>query len=180
METLKGRKTGHTASNEPVSTHSLRLGIDIGSVSSDVIVLDDRDHVIFKDYRRTLGRPVETILEQLKQLFSTIPTTRFERMGFTGSAGRLAAQILSATFINEVRAQAIGSAHLYPEFSQATVIEMGGQDSKLIFLASRQDSLELKDFAINSVCAAGTGSFLDQQAERLGVPIEEEFGRLAI
>jgi predicted CoA-substrate-specific enzyme activase len=180
METLKGRKTGHTASNEPVSTHSLRLGIDIGSVSSDVIVLDDRDHVIFKDYRRTLGRPVETILEQLKQLFSTIPTTRFERMGFTGSAGRLAAQILSATFINEVRAQAIGTAHLYPEFSQATVIEMGGQDSKLIFLASRQDSLELKDFAINSVCAAGTGSFLDQQAERLGVPIEEEFGRLAI
>ena len=180
MKTLRGYAAQGVASSEAVSTQMLQLGIDIGSTSSDVIVLDVRGHVVFKDYRRTLGRPIETVLEQFKQLFKTIPTTRFERMAVTGSAGRLVAQILEATFVNEVRAQAIGTAHLYPEFSQATVIEMGGQDSKLIFLTSRQDSLELKDFAINSVCAAGTGSFLDQQAERLGVSIEDEFGRLAL
>ena len=180
METLRGHRADAVRPTETTSKQTLRLGIDIGSVSSDVIVRDDRGHVVFKDYRRTLGRPIETVLEQLGRLFAAYPATRFERMAVTGSAGRLASEILGAPFINEVRAQALGVSHLYPEFSQGTVIEMGGQDSKLIFLETRNESLELKDFALNSVCAAGTGSFLDQQAERLGVPIEDEFGKLAL
>ena len=180
METLRGRRAEAVRPTEMVWTRSLCLGIDIGSVSSDLLVLDGRGHTIFKDYRRTLGRPVETVLEQLKRLFSAHPAFQFERLAVTGSAGRMASEILGAPFINEVRAQALGVSHLYPEFLQATVIEMGGQDSKLIFLETRNESPELKDFALNSVCAAGTGSFLDQQAERLGVSIEDEFGTLAL
>jgi predicted CoA-substrate-specific enzyme activase len=180
METLKGRRADAARPAVMVRTQSLRLGIDIGSVSSDVIVLDERGHVVFKDYRRTLGRPVETVTEQLEQLFGTIPASRFERVAVTGAAGRLTAEIMGAPFVNEVRAQALGVSHLYPEFSEATVIEMGGQDSKLIFLKSHNESLALKDFALNSVCAAGTGSFLDQQAERLGISIEDEFAKLAL
>jgi len=180
MEILRGRRGERVQSSEAVSKQIRVLGIDIGSVSSDVIVLDERGHVAFRDYRRTRGRPVETLTEQLSRLFERHPARQFERMAVTGSSGRLAAEIIGAAFINEVRAQALGVSHLYPEFSQATVIEMGGQDSKLIFLESRNDVLELKDFALNSVCAAGTGSFLDQQAERLGVSIEDEFGQLAL
>ncbi|NLK40686.1 MAG: CoA activase [Planctomycetes bacterium] len=180
MEIIKGHRDGSVRSDEAVDKQALSLGIDIGSISSDVIVLDERGHVIFKDYRRTHGRPIETIVEQIERLFEQYPAEGFERLGVTGLCGRLAAEAMGAMFINEVRAQALGVSHLYPEFSQATVIEMGGQDSKLIFLESRDDTLELKDFALNSVCAAGTGAFLDQQAERLGVSIEDEFGRLAL
>jgi len=173
-------KTGSAYPEEAVKGAALRLGIDIGSVSSDILVLDDRGHIHFKDYQRTYGRPVETALRQLERLSAQHPSIIFDRIAVTGSAGRRTAQILGATFVNEVRAQSLGVAHLYPEFSRATVIEMGGQDSKLIFLDSQNDTLELQDFALNSVCAAGTGSFLDQQAERLGVSIEDEFGRLAL
>ncbi len=180
METLRGRRTLAGQPIEVTKIQSLRLGIDIGSISSDMLALDERGHVVFNDYRRTLGRPVETVAEQLERLFAAVPAARFERMAVTGAAGRLTAEIIGAPFVNEVRAQAMGVSHLYPEFAEATVIEMGGQDSKLIFLKSRNDTLELHDFALNSVCAAGTGSFLDQQAERLGISIEEEFGSLAL
>ena len=121
METLRGRRADAVRPTEITSKQMLRLGIDIGSVSSDVIVRDDRGHVVFKDYRRTLGRPVETVLEQLRRLFAAHPATQFERMAVTGSAGRMVSEILGAPFINEVRAQALGVSHLYPEFAQATV-----------------------------------------------------------
>ena len=180
METLRGHRTDTAGPADTLRTELLHVGIDIGSVSSDVLVLDGRGHVVFKDYRRTLGRPVETVAGQLKLVLAAHPAERFGSVAMTGAAGRFPAEILGVPFVNEVRAQGLGVAHLYPEFSQATVIEMGGQDSKLIFLESRNERLELKDFALNSVCAAGTGSFLDQQAERLGISIEDEFGKLAL
>ncbi|MCE5185445.1 MAG: acyl-CoA dehydratase activase [Planctomycetaceae bacterium] len=162
------------------SRTQLRLGIDVGSTSSDVIVLDSKDHVVTADYRRTLGRPMEVVADQMQRLFEQYPAASFASIAITGSAGRLLAEVMQAAYVNEVQAQARGIAHLYPEYEQVTVIEMGGQDSKLIFLQRRGDDLELKNFSLNSACAAGTGSFLDQQAQRLGISIEEEFGRLAL
>jgi len=88
--------------------------------------------------------------------------------------------LLDIPFVNEVPAQAAAIWHLYPDLTQATVIEMGGQDSKLIFLFEEDGKGRVRDFAINTVCAAGTGSFLDQQAQRLGVDIEGEFEKLAL
>jgi predicted CoA-substrate-specific enzyme activase len=162
------------------SASELRLGIDIGSTSSDVIILDSKGHVVAADYRRTLGQPIEVAGEQMEQLLGTYPPSSFSCAAVTGSAGRLLAERMGLAYVNEVKAQTRGIAHLYPEYEQVTVIEMGGQDSKLIFLERRGDRLELKNFSLNSACAAGTGSFLDQQAQRLGINIENEFAELAL
>ena len=161
-------------------TGTLFLGIDIGSTSSDVVVLDDQNGIVLSDYRRTKGKPVETFRSQLREIFDKINLANVKIIAMTGSAARLPAKLLGIPFINEVAAQAAAVSYLYPDIKNATVIEMGGQDSKLIFLHNEPGAGRVKDFALNTVCAAGTGSFLDQQADRLGINIEEEFGRLAI
>jgi predicted CoA-substrate-specific enzyme activase len=154
------------------------IGIDIGSTSSDLVVLDDENRVVLSDYRRTKGKPVETFRTQLRDIFAKINPADVETVAATGSAARLPAKILGIPFINEVAAQAAAITHLYPDIQNATVIEMGGQDSKLIFL--QPGAGRVRDFALNTVCAAGTGSFLDQQADRLGINIENEFSQLAV
>jgi predicted CoA-substrate-specific enzyme activase len=161
------------------SEGGLYLGIDVGSTSCDIIILNKNLELIYSDYRRTKGRPVETLGTALNELFKKINISRIEFAAATGTASRLIASLLDIPYINEVSAQAFAIAHLYPHFPQATVIEMGGQDSKLLFLKTENGKLALTDFALNSACAAGTGSFLDQQAQRLGVNIENEFGKMA-
>jgi activator of 2-hydroxyglutaryl-CoA dehydratase len=156
------------------------VGIDIGSTSSDVVVLDDTSKVVFSDYKRTLGRPIETVRSQLEEVFKQLNPSQVRLTAATGNVGRFLAKLLDIPFVNEVPAQAVAIYHLYPHIQQATVIDMGGQDSKLIFLAVEQGAARIRDFALNTVCAAGTGSFLDQQAQRLSINIEGEFGTLAL
>ncbi|UCE98594.1 MAG: CoA activase [Planctomycetota bacterium] len=156
----------------------LYLGVDIGSTSSDVVVLDESYQTLFSDYQRTKGRPIETARLQLDKVFNQISTSDIILAAATGSAGRLFADLLGIPFINEVPAQAAAIWHLYPQLRGATIMEMGGQDTKLIFLSGK--SGRIRDFELNTVCAAGTGSFLDQQAQRLGTDIENEFGQLAL
>jgi len=160
--------------------HKVSIGIDIGSTSSDVVVLSEEDEVLYCDYRRTKGRPIESAYLQLEEVFKSVNPSDVVLVGITGSAGRFLAKLLGIGFVSEVPAQAAAICHLYPQFKQATIIEMGGQDSKLIFLAERDGHRRVHDFALNTVCAAGTGAFLDQQAQRLGIDIEGEFGRLAL
>lgn len=159
-------------------TERFYLGMDVGSVSSDVVVMNPALEVVYSDYHRTCGKPLETLREQLETVLARFPKPNLTAVA-TGTAGRRAAEILDITFINEVIAQASAIAWLYPDLEQATVIDMGGQDSKLIFLARENGHLGLRDFALNSACAAGTGAFLDQQAERLGIEIEQ-FGPLSM
>lgn len=158
----------------------LYIGIDIGSISSDIVVLDEAGKVAFCDYQRTTGKPIETASCQLHKIFEQINPSDVALAAATGSAGRFLAKMLDIPFVNEVPAQAAAIRQLYPQFHQATIIDMGGQDSKLIFLAAERSHAGVRDFALNTVCAAGTGSFLDQQAQRLGVDIENEFGQLAL
>ncbi len=186
MDTTAGRPTTRHAGREAVGSvrrragGSVAIGIDVGSISSDVVALDGDGTILLKDYRRTEGRPVETVREQLDRVLSVFRPEQITLAVATGAAGRLVGELLGIPFVNEVPAQAAAIAHLYPDLEAATLIEMGGQDSKLIFLERHQGRLKLRDFALNTVCAAGTGSFLDQQAQRLGVQIEDEFGRLAL
>ena len=156
------------------------IGVDVGSTSSDVVVLDASGKTILCDYQRTKGRPIQTVHSQLCELFRQIKPSDVVLATATGSAGRFIAKLLGIIFINEVPAQAAAIYHLYPHFQRATIIEMGGQDSKLIFLSVEHGKGKVRDFTLNTVCAAGTGSFLDQQAQRLGIDIESEFGRLAL
>jgi predicted CoA-substrate-specific enzyme activase len=152
------------------------LGVDIGSVSSNFVLLDNRGNMKTKVYLRTQGNPIQAI----KQGFAVVNKTLEESgqkiagVGATGSGRLLAGMLLGADIIkNEITAHGVAASWLYP--GVRTIIEIGGQDSKIILL---KDGI-VNDFAMNTVCAAGTGSFLDQQAARLNIPIEE-FGRRAI
>ncbi len=157
----------------------LFLGLDAGSVSLDVVVTDQQGNLLAQSYTRTHGRPVETTLSVLEGLFQHVRAKRFELVAGTGSAGRLICRLLEVPFVNELICQAVAIKRLHPEVR--TLIEMGGQDSKMLFLpAGDGKDRPMVDFAMNTNCAAGTGSFLDQQASRLGIRIEDEFGELAL
>jgi len=151
------------------------LGLDIGSVSVKAVIIDRDRNVIEDHYHRTKGQPIWTVLRVLDDIFTRFPPEQIGFIATTGTGGQLVAELLGGVFINEVVAQTKAVSELYPHVR--TVIEMGGEDSK--FLLIGEDGT-LKDFAMNTACAAGTGSFLDQQAARLGINIEGEFGQLAL
>jgi len=174
------RKAGRYRLEPLHKKRGLYVGVDIGSISSDVVVLNETGGIVFCDYQRTIGKPIETANHQLHKIFEQVNPSDVTLVAATGSAGRFFAKLLDIPFVNEVPAQAAAIRYLYPGFRQATIIDMGGQDSKLIFLSTEQGHTGVRDFALNTVCAAGTGSFLDQQAQRLGVDIENEFGQLAL
>lgn len=154
---------------------TLSLGIDVGSVSTNFAVLDEKDDVIAKIYIRTHGRPIDAIKEGMAKLHNALSgDTEIGAVGTTGSGRQLAGVIVGADVVkNEITTHAAAACHLVPE--AATVLEIGGQDSKIILLRGGVVS----DFAMNTVCAAGTGSFLDRQAERLKISIED-FGSYAL
>ena len=151
------------------------MGIDVGSVSTDIVLIDDNNNVIADVYIRTSGQPIQAVQDGLKFICEQIPPeVEVCGVGTTGSARELTAAIAGADVVkNEITTHAVAAATLVP--GVRTIIEIGGQDSKIIILRNGIVS----DFAMNSVCAAGTGSFLDQQASRLGIPIEE-FGSIAL
>jgi predicted CoA-substrate-specific enzyme activase len=150
------------------------LGVDVGSVSTDLIVLDERLNVKDKIYLRTRGRPIQVIQEGFKLLREKYMDEEIHACGTTGSGRSIAATLIGADAVkNEITAHS--TAALEMDRDVQTIIEIGGQDSKIIVL---RDGIVV-DFAMNTVCAAGTGSFLDRQAERLDIPIEE-FGDYAL
>nr|PZN04088.1 MAG: 2-hydroxyglutaryl-CoA dehydratase [Bacillota bacterium] len=151
------------------------LGIDLGSVSTNFALIDRYGKVIKKIYLRTAGRPIETIKNGLKMLREDLDSDiEIKGVGTTGSGRKLASVIVGADVVkNEITAHAVASLSQIPEVQ--TILEIGGQDSKIIIL---RDGVVV-DFAMNTVCAAGTGSFLDRQAQRLGIPIEL-FGEIAL
>jgi predicted CoA-substrate-specific enzyme activase len=151
------------------------LGVDLGSVSTNVVAMDTKKHLRAKVYLRTGGRPLEALIDGIRAIQKTLgPHARIAGAGATGSGRLLASCVLGADVVkNEITAHAVASLEAEP--SVRTVLEIGGQDSKIIFLSQGT----VVDFAMNTVCAAGTGSFLDRQAARLNVPIEK-FGSYAL
>ncbi len=151
------------------------LGIDVGSITTKMVVLNEGDEVSSEVYLRNNGRPLEAIQQGLEIIASQLHGEHpIDGVATTGSARHLAAYLVGADLIkNEITAHSIAVLDLYPEAK--TIFEIGGQDSKVILLRGGV----VADFAMNTVCAAGTGSFLDQQAARLGLSIEE-FGHLAL
>ncbi len=153
------------------------LGLDVGSVSVNLVIMTPEGEVLKEEYHRHLGEPCRTALRLLKALEPEFPRERCRLAAFTGLGGKGLAEVLGGAFVNEVIAQAWGTYHFKPE--ARTLIDMGGEDAKLILVGEEDGHLVIQDFAMNSMCAAGTGSFLDQQAHRLGYPIEE-FSELAL
>jgi predicted CoA-substrate-specific enzyme activase len=150
------------------------LGIDVGSVSTNLVVTDEGGNVIKKLYLRTSGRPITVLAAGLRQLADEFTDEAIRGVGTTGSGRQLAAVITGADIVkNEITAHAVASQKVVPDVH--TILEIGGQDSKIILLKNGV----VIDFAMNTVCAAGTGSFLDRQASRLEIPIED-FGSYAL
>ncbi len=145
------------------------LGIDVGSVTTKFAAVDEEGRLLTSLYRRTGGEPIQAVCEGLAQMGKQLPAgVRVLGVGTTGSGRQLAAAIVGADVVkNEITAHAIAALHFVPDVR--TVIDIGGQDSKLILLRNGI----VVDFAMNSVCAAGTGSFLEHQAYRLGMTVEE-------
>lgn len=154
--------------------NSYYLGIDVGSVSTDLVLMDSEMAIRAQVYLRTQGRPLRSIQKGYGQLREQLGQ-EFEVLGVgtTGSGRRIAAAMAGADVVkNEITAHSVAAVTACPDVR--TVMEIGGQDSKIMFI---EDGY-LRDFAMNTVCAAGTGSFLDRQAERLGMEIGE-LGQLA-
>ena len=151
------------------------LGIDVGSITTKIAALKDDLSIQETTIVKTKGRPKEAVKEALAILIEKLPQgAQKAAIAVTGSARKLIGEMVGADVIkNEIIAQGVASIHLVKDVK--TVIELGGQDSKLIII----ENGVIVDFAMNTICAAGTGSFLDHQAERLGIKIED-FGAMAL
>ena len=150
------------------------MGVDVGSVSTNIVLLDNSSNVIEKLYLRTKGKPIKAIQEGLRILSDKYDNKQIKSVGTTGSGRHMASFLIGGDIIkNEITAHAVAALTIDKDVS--TILEIGGQDSKIILLKNGI----VTDFAMNTVCAAGTGSFLDRQAERLEIPIEN-FGEYAL
>ena len=157
------------------------LGLDIGSVSTNVVVIDEGGAVVHDVYLRTAGRPIEAVQQGLAEVESKWGDRLDVRgVGTTGSGRELIAEFVGADVVNdEITAHKTGAVHISTTLGGEpvdTIFEIGGQDSKFISI----ENGVVVDFAMNEACAAGTGSFLEEQAEKLGIRIKEEFARLAL
>jgi len=151
------------------------LGVDVGSISTNLVLIDQRGNVLARKYLWTKGRPLEVLLAGLGELQQeTSSKVDIVGVGSTGSGRYLIGEFIGADLIkNEITAQARGAMEIDPTVD--TIFEIGGQDSKYISVRNRT----IIDFEMNKVCAAGTGSFLEEQAEVLNVPLHD-FGNLAL
>ncbi len=151
------------------------LGVDVGSVTTKLVLLNEDYQVQDSLYLRTRGKPLEVVQQGLRQLSQRLSgPVEIAGVGATGSGRYLAGIVVGADVVkNEITAHAVAASHFVPGVQ--TIIEIGGQDSKIIIL---REGVAV-DFGMNTVCAAGTGAFLDQQAARLNIDIQS-VGALAM
>ena len=153
-----------------MSVQAAFLGIDVGSISTKAVIMDQNNTLLASEYLWTEGNPIGAVKRLLGEL-----EPRFDRnewrivgVGATGSARRLVGAMVGATVVkNEITAHAVGTTSFHPEVR--TILEIGGQDSKIILV----ENGVAVDYAMNTLCAAGTGAFLSSQARRLGMEVEE-------
>ena len=137
----------------------MRIGIDIGSTTVKVVLLDDQDRIVFKTYERHMSKVREKTAETLRRLEPQLAGTQVQ-VAVTGSAGLGVAKAANLEFVQEVFATAGAVEKFLPDTD--VVVELGGEDAKIIFLTG---GLEER---MNGSCAGGTGAFIDQMATLLG------------
>lgn len=150
------------------------LGIDIGSISTKGVIIDNNNNIIKSLYIETEADPIRASRRLIEELKRDLKGYQIKGIGTTGSARKLIGLMVDANIIkNEITAHAVGTLSLYPNVR--TILEIGGQDSKIIIL----ENGIIKDYAMNTLCAAGTGAFLTSQAKRLKIDIKD-FGKIAL
>jgi predicted CoA-substrate-specific enzyme activase len=152
------------------------LGVDVGSTSTKAVIMNESGtRLLGKNYLMTAGRPVEAVRQVFRNLLREgADKVQIAGVGVTGSGRYLVGGFIGADLIkNEITAQTRAAAEIDPE---ADIIEIGGQDSKLVI---KRNGVVV-DYHMNKACAAGTGSFIDELAEMLGVSVTNgEFANLA-
>ncbi len=164
------------------------IGLDIGSVGTKLVVIDQDGNVVHEIFTRTQGRPIEVVTRCMMEVEQAVGRyIRVRGVGTTGSGRELIGELVGADSINdEITAHKTGATFVGDRLlgkRPDTIFEIGGQDSKYISLESEGDGsgdTVVVDFTMNEACAAGTGSFLEERAEELGVSIKGEFSRLAL
>ncbi len=150
----------------------LLLGLDVGSTTAKVCVLDLSGKALFSEYRRHFAEQAHCVRELLELVSERLPNAQF-KVAVCGSGAKPVAEQLRVDFVQEVVANAIAVKHLHPQ--ARTAIELGGQDAKIIFFHFDKTSKQLiaSDMRMNGVCAGGTGAFIDEIAQLLQIPVEE-------
>jgi predicted CoA-substrate-specific enzyme activase len=152
------------------ATAPLFLGLDVGSTSTNLAILDGKGEVLTADSVPTRGRPLEAVGTLLRRQRLTFPGGAPRAVGVTGSARAFTAGLCGADLIvNEVTAHAAAASAFWPGVE--TVLDIGGQDAKFISLRDGR----VCDFALNKACAAGTGAFLEEMAAQLGLDVRADF-----
>lgn len=152
------------------------VGVDVGSTSTKAVVLNTSGEVLAKSYLMTAGQPLEAVKQVMANLDRALGgKVRVLAAGATGSGRYLVGNFIGADLIkNEITAQTRAALQIAPDVT--TIFELGGQDSKYVYL----ENGTVLDYQMNKACAAGTGSFIDELAEQLGVSTRNgEFARLA-
>lgn len=174
LELLPGTDLSEPKATGILPEKGCALGIDIGSTSTDLVLVGPEGELVDFQYLRTAGDPEEAVRKGLASIRERFGAVRFTAVGVTGSGRERVGKRIGADAVrDEITAQAKGAAHWVPEVD--TVFEIGGQDSKYISIQNG----EVVDFQMNKICAAGTGSFVEEQAARMGIPLAE-FGPLAL
>ena len=156
--------------NEKIEAY---VGVDVGSISTNIVVIDKHQNVLSRRYLMTAGRPLEAVKRGLYEVGLEVGDKVIVcGAGTTGSGRYLTGDFIGADIAkNEITAHATAAANVNKNVD--TIFEIGGQDSKF----TRLENGAIVDFAMNKVCAAGTGSFLEEQAEKLSVSIKGEFSK---
>ncbi len=150
------------------------LGIDIGSTSTDLVLTGTDGELVDFQYLRTAGDPEGVVRKGLKNIREKYGEFKIRGVGVTGSGRERIGSMMGADAVrDEITAQAKAASYFVPQAD--TVFEIGGQDSKYIYLKDG----EVADFQMNKICAAGTGSFIEEQAARMGIDIND-FGGIAL
>ena len=139
----------------------MQIGLDVGSTTIKIAVLDDAGKLLFAKYQRHYSQIAENIQELLQELFVQFPLLKSARLAVSGSAGLGIAESCGLQFVQEVFAEKVCTESIKP--GTDVVIELGGEDAKILFLGRHFDA------RMNDSCAGGTGAFIDQMATLLNV-----------
>ena len=139
----------------------MRIGLDVGSTTLKCVVLDDNDQIVYKDYQRHFSQITEKTVHMLSDIKEKFPDEKKVNLTISGSAGMGIADTLGIPFEQEVYATRVAVNKMIP--GTDVVIELGGEDAKILFLT---DGLEVR---MNGSCAGGTGAFIDQMATLLNM-----------
>jgi predicted CoA-substrate-specific enzyme activase len=153
-------------------TNRYVVGIDAGSVSLNALVINGAKKIVYElPYKRHFGKVEEETLSLIQHLYATFGQESIRTIAFTGNHGKNLSEKLGLFYEFETISQVLGVLSLKPDTK--TIISMGGQDTALFQIKHHDSAWELDYFATNGPCASGTGSFIDQQAERLATALYE-------